>query len=222
MSQSALDLPQHLDAHSTIYSQRPSSKELLSRYLGRHLGPSSMSEAERLLLAYGDIGGISQAAAELPPTILGVSESVAADLALLRPLAEEFCRDALLKRDLLTSFSAVLSFLKSSMQHDAVERVRILFLDSKNRLITDEVHTSGTVNHTSVYPREVARRALIHNATAVILAHNHPSGDPQPSQNDISMTRTLVEALRPLDIVVHDHLVIGRNGHASFRSLGLI
>ena len=108
------------------------------------------------------------------------------------------------------------------MQHDAVERVRILFLDSKNRLITDEVHTSGTVNHTSVYPREVARRALIHNATAVILAHNHPSGDPQPSQNDISMTRTLVEALRPLDIVVHDHLVIGRNGHASFRSLGLI
>ena len=109
-----------------------------------------------------------------------------------------------------------------TLGHEAVEQFRVLFLDRKNRLIADETQQSGTVDHAPVYPREVVKRALELGATALILVHNHPSGDPTPSQADIAMTREIKQAAEKLGIVVHDHLVIAAGGHASFRSLGLI
>jgi DNA repair protein RadC len=122
----------------------------------------------------------------------------------------------------LTSWSALLDYCRTAMAFEEREQFRILFLDKKNGLIADEVQGVGTVDHTPVYPREVIRRALELSATAIILVHNHPSGDPTPSRADISMTETIVGVGKPLGITVHDHLIIGRDGHASFRGLGLI
>ena len=108
------------------------------------------------------------------------------------------------------------------MAHNPTEQFRILFLDRKNHLIADEVQQKGTIDHTPVYPREVVKRALELNASALILVHNHPSGDPTPSGADIEMTKQIVETAKPLGIEVHDHLVVGKGRHASFRTLGLI
>jgi DNA repair protein RadC len=116
----------------------------------------------------------------------------------------------------------LLNYCKVAMQHAATEQFRILFLDRKNVLIADEVQQTGTVDHTPVYPREVVRRALDLGASAIIMVHNHPSGDPTPSAADIEITRQVVEAGRPLGVTVHDHLVIGKRGHASFKSLALL
>ena len=114
------------------------------------------------------------------------------------------------------------AFAEAAMAYESNEQFRVLFLDKRNRLIADEIQQRGTVDHTPVYPREVAKRALALDATAVILVHNHPSGDPSPSQPDIEMTRQVVEATKAVGIVVHDHVVIGRGEHASFRALGLM
>jgi len=204
-------------------SERPpqSSHGLLSCYLARHLGPGASIEAARLLDTYCDLGALSRAAADLTPSMLGVSEDVAADLALLQPIAAEVSRDDLPNQDALTSFSVVINYLRAAMQHESVEQVRVLFLNRKNRLIADEIMARGTVDHAPVYPREIARRALILNASAMIIAHNHPSGDSSPSQADITMTKTLVDILRPFEIVIHDHIVMARNGHSSMKTLGL-
>ena len=108
------------------------------------------------------------------------------------------------------------------MAYEAIEQFRILFLDKKNMLIADEVQQSGTVDHTPVYPREVVKRALELSATAIILVHNHPSGDPTPSRADIQMTKSIVDIAKPLGITVHDHIIVGKNGHASLKGLKLI
>jgi DNA repair protein RadC len=126
------------------------------------------------------------------------------------------------KRRLLSSWSALLDYCRTAMAYEEREQFRILFLDKKNQLLADEVQQTGTVDHTPVYPREVIRRALELSATAVILVHNHPSGDPTPSRADIEMTRTIIDVGKPLGIAVHDHLIIGRDGHVSFRGLNLI
>jgi DNA repair protein RadC len=126
------------------------------------------------------------------------------------------------KRPVISSWSALLAYTKAALAHAPREQFRVLFLDKKNQLIADEVMNEGTVDHAPVYPREVARRALELSASAVILVHNHPSGDPTPSAADIDMTRQVVEAGRALRIAVHDHLVVGRDGVASFKALGLI
>ena len=123
---------------------------------------------------------------------------------------------------MISSWTALLDYVRTALAHEPREQVRVLFLDKKNQLIADEVLGRGTVDHAPVYPREVARRALELSASALILVHNHPSGDPTPSSADIDMTRQVVDALRPLRIAVHDHLVVGRNGTASFKALGLI
>jgi len=129
---------------------------------------------------------------------------------------------ARLRRAVLSSWSALMGYCKAKMARLEREEFRILFLDRKNRLIADEAQSTGTVDHVPVYPREVVRRALELNATAIILVHNHPSGDPTPSKADIEMTKTIVEAAKPLGVTVHDHVIIGRDMDASFRSLGLI
>src|SRR5690606_6849035 len=122
----------------------------------------------------------------------------------------------------LGSWQQVLDYCRAAMAFEPREQFRILFLDKKNQLIGDEVQQTGTVDHTPVYPREVLRRAIELSATAVVLVHNHPSGDPSPSRADIEMTRAIVEALKPLGIALHDHIIVGRNGHASLKGLQLI
>jgi len=125
-------------------------------------------------------------------------------------------------RPVLSNWQALLAYLQTAMAYEQIEQFRILFLDRKNSLIADEVQQRGTVNHTPVYPREVMKRALILNASALIVIHNHPSGDPKPSRDDIEMTRELKAAASALEVELHDHLVIGHGTHASFRSLGLL
>ena len=131
-------------------------------------------------------------------------------------------RGEIKQRPVLLSWSAVLDYLRAAMAFEPTEQFRLLFLDKRNCLLADEIHQTGTIDHTPVYPREVARRALEVGATAIIAVHNHPSGDPTPSQSDAAMTKVLSEALQPLGITVHDHIVIGKQGHASLKALGLL
>jgi DNA repair protein RadC len=153
---------------------------------------------------------------------LGAAASDLALLRLVRAIARRMLLGAVQSRPTLGNWQALLDYCQAAMAYEQVERFRILFLDRKNHLIADEVQQQGTVDHTPVYPREVVKRALLLNASAVILVHNHPSGDPTPSRDDVEMTRRLREALDPLGIALHDHVVIGHGSHASLRSLGLL
>jgi DNA repair protein RadC len=144
------------------------------------------------------------------------------ELKLIHAASVRLARKSVLDRPALSSWTALIDYCTASMAYESQEQFRILFLDRKNVLIADEVQSRGTVDHTPVYPREVMKRALELSATAIILVHNHPSGDPTPSQADITMTREIVDVAQRLNIAVHDHLIIGRNGHASFRALKLM
>jgi len=149
----------------------------------------------------------------------------ARDIALFRTVREIACRMAraeVRSRPVLAGSEALLAYLQTAMAYEQIEQFRILFLDCKNHLIADEVQQRGTVNHTPVYPREVLKRALILNASALIVAHNHPSGDPKPSRDDVEMTRELNAGAKALGVELHDHVVVGHGKHASFRSLGLL
>src|SRR5690606_25075166 len=126
------------------------------------------------------------------------------------------------KRAVLSSWASVIDYCRTAMAYEDKEQFRLLFLDKRNQLILDEVQQQGTVDHTPVYPREVVKRALELSATALILVHNHPSGDPTPSRADIQMTQAIIEVAKPLGIAVHDHVIVGRAGHASLKGLGLI
>ena len=178
--------------------------------------------AKALLKQFGTIAEILSAPAARLKEVDGIGDAVVVELKLIKAFAERIAGDAVRKRPVLTSWSALLDYCRTAMAFEEREQFRILFLDKKNGLIADEVQGVGTVDHTPVYPREVIRRALELSATAIILVHNHPSGDPTPSRADISMTETIVEVGKPLGIIVHDHLIIGRDGHTSFRGLGLI
>lgn len=147
------------------------------------------------------------------------------DIAVFRLVREIACRMAraeVRSRPVLSNWRALIAYLQTAMAYEQVEQFRILFLDRKNNLIADEVQQRGTVNHTPVYPREVMKRALILDASALIVVHNHPSGDPKPSRDDIETTRELKAAANALELELHDHIVIGHGKHASFRSLGLL
>jgi DNA repair protein RadC len=178
--------------------------------------------AKQLLARFGSFEGVLGASLEELKTVAGVGASVALDLKLVHEAALRAGRDAVARRPVISSWSALLAYVKTALAHEAREQFRVLFLDKKNQLIADELMNRGTVDHAPVYPREIMRRALELSASAVILVHNHPSGDPTPSTPDIDMTRQVIEAARALRIAVHDHLVVGRHGVASFRSLGLI
>jgi DNA repair protein RadC len=188
--------------------------ELLELFLYRSIPRTDVKPLAKTLLAR--FGGL--------PCVLGASigEAVALDLKLMQEAALRLGRETLAKRPLISSWSALLAYVRAELAQEAKEQFRVLFLDKKNQLIADEQLGSGTVDHAPVYPRELARRALELSASAVILLHNHPSGDPTPSPADIDMTRQIVEALRPLRIAVHDHLVVGRDGVASFKALALL
>jgi DNA repair protein RadC len=178
--------------------------------------------AKQLLTRFGSLAGVLGATLEELKTVPGVGDAVALDLKLVHEVQLRTGRQAVSKRAVISSWSALLAYVKTAMAHEAREQFRVLFLDKKNALIADEVMGHGTVDHAPVYPREVVRRALELSSSAIILVHNHPSGDPTPSQADIDITRQVVEASRALRIAVHDHLVVGRDGVASFKALGLL
>lgn len=173
----------------------------------------------------GRFGSFAEALAARPERlreIPGLPEGAIVDLKIAEAAARRLARGVLEKRKVLSSFSAVMEYCRTAMAYAEREQFRVLFLDKRNALIADEVQGVGTVDHTPVYPREVVRRALELGASALILAHNHPSGDPTPSGADIAMTKEIVTIAQPFGIAVHDHLIVGRNGQTSFRGLKLI
>ena len=178
--------------------------------------------AKALLDRFGSLPEIFGAPVERLMEISGIGEIVATDLKLIGALAHRMLKSEIKARPVLASWASVIEYCRAAMAFEAREQFRILFLDKKNALIADEVQQTGTVDHTPVYPREVVKRALELSATAIILVHNHPSGDPTPSRADIDMTRMIVDTAKPLGITVHDHIIIGKGGHASLKGLKLI
>ncbi len=196
--------------------------ELLELYLFRSIPQKDTKDlAKRLIARFGSLSAVWSASVEELCTVKGVGEAVALDLRLVHEAATRLARDPVARRTVISSWDALLAYVRVALAHEPREQVRVLFLDRKNQLIADELMNRGTVDHAPVYPREIVRRALELSASAVILVHNHPSGDPTPSAADVDMTRRVVEAGRTLDIVVHDHLVVGRDGVASLKALGL-
>ena len=178
--------------------------------------------AKRLLAKFGSFADVVSAPAERLKEVEGVGDRAVEELKLIKAAAERLTKGQIVSRPALSSWSGVLDYLRLVQGFETREQFRILFLDKKNALIADEVQQTGTVDHTPVYPREVVKRALDLSATALVLVHNHPSGDPTPSRADIDMTREIVEAGKRLGITVHDHIIIGRKGHASMKGLVLI
>ncbi|WP_363346604.1 DNA repair protein RadC [Methylocystis echinoides] len=178
--------------------------------------------AKALVERFGSFAEAIAARPERLREIPGLPESAIVDLKVAEAAARRLARGALEKRTVLSSFSAVMDYCRTAMAYAEREQFRILFLDKRNALIADEVQGVGTVDHTPVYPHEVVRRALELGASALILAHNHPSGDPTPSAADIRMTKEIAVIAQPFGICVHDHLIVGRNGQTSFKGLKLI
>jgi DNA repair protein RadC len=175
--------------------------------------------AKILLQRFGSFSEVVTAAPARLKEIKDVGDSVVAELKIVEAAALRLSREKLEKRQTLGAFKQVLDYCRSAMAYRETEEFRVLFLDKKQGLIADEVQGRGTVDHTPVYPRELVRRALELNASGVILVHNHPSGDPAPSEADIVMTQNIVAVAKPLGVSVHDHIIIGRNGHSSLRAM---
>jgi DNA repair protein RadC len=178
--------------------------------------------AKTLLAQFGDLPTVMAASPGELMRVKGVGETVAAALKFVEALSVRQLQRRALDKPLLSSFDAVIDYLHARLAHELTEAFHVLFLDNRNRLVRDERFGEGTVNQAPAYPREIAKRAMELQASAVILVHNHPSGDPTPSRDDIQLTRTIADALKPLGIQLHDHLVIARTGHRSLRADGLI
>lgn len=178
--------------------------------------------AKALLKRFGGFAEVISAEPQRLAEVRGVGEAVIATLKVVQAAAIRLSRNRIMGRPVISSWDALLDYCQASMAYSTTEQFRILFLDRKNALIADEVQQRGTVDHTPVYPREVVKRALELGASALIMVHNHPSGDPTPSAADIDMTRQVIEAGKPLGIAVHDHVVVGQGAYTSFKSLGLI
>lgn len=178
--------------------------------------------AKNLIKRFGSLAEVLGAPDPRLREIDGINDGAVTVLKAVAAAASRMARGEIARRTALSSWSQVLDYCRTTMGFNPREQFRILFLDKKNGLIADEVQGEGTVDHTPVYPREVVRRALELSASAVILVHNHPSGDPTPSRADIDMTKAIVAVAEPLGIVVHDHIIIGRDGHASLRGMRLM
>ena len=180
------------------------------------------SLAKELLNRFGSFANVIAAPEQELLAVRGIGESAAATLRLVHAAALRLAHAEVKEAPVLDNWDRLTAYLQAAIAREPVEQFRVLFLDTRNRLIADEAQARGTVNHTPVYPREVVRRALELGATALILAHNHPSGDPSPSRADIDMTQAIRDAARALEIVVHDHIIVGNGRHLSFRREGFL
>jgi len=178
--------------------------------------------AKQLIEEFGGFAEVLAQPAEVLQRFKGVSATTSAYLKTVEIAAQRILKAKVMDRPVISSWDALLDYCNAAMARRPTEQFRLLFLDRKNVLIADELQQEGTIDHTPLYPREVVKRALEVNASALIMVHNHPSGDPTPSKADIEMTRAVRDTLRPLGITLHDHLVIGRRGHTSFKSVGLL
>ena len=177
--------------------------------------------AKAMIKRFGSFSEAIGAPAHLLEEIDGLGANTITALKVILATTQRIGRDAIQDRPILGSWAEVVDYCKSAMSYETTEQFRILFLDKKNKLIADEVQQTGTVDHTPVYPREVIKRTLELSATALILVHNHPSGDPAPSSADVQMTRQIAEIAKPLGITVHDHIIVGKSAHVSLRGMKL-
>ncbi|HEY6258824.1 MAG TPA: DNA repair protein RadC [Xanthobacteraceae bacterium] len=197
--------------------------ELLELVLFRALPRRDVKPlAKDLIARFGSFAEVISAPPERLAEIKGLGEAAITELKIVQAAAQRLARGQVQNRPVLSSWSSVLDYCRTAMAFADKEQLRVLFLDKRNKLIADELQQEGTVDHTPVYPREVVKRALELAATAVILVHNHPSGDPTPSQADIAMTLEIATVAKPLGISVHDHIIVGKQGHASLKGLRLI
>jgi DNA repair protein RadC len=204
-------------------SEAISDYEMLELILFRAIPQRDVKPlAKDLLATFGSFSEVIAAPLERLKEVDGLGEAAITELKIVQAAANRLVRGEVKQRQVLSSWSNVLDYCRAAMAFESKEHFRILFLDKGNHLIADEQHQTGTVDHTPVYPREVVKRALELSATAVILVHNHPSGDPTPSRADIEMTRAIADVARPLGIAVHDHLIVGKDGHASLKALKLM
>jgi DNA repair protein RadC len=204
-------------------SEALSDYEMLELVLFRAIPQRDVKPlAKQLIETFGSYAEVLAAPRQRLGEIKGLGDSVITEIKIVQAAASRMLKGEVKKRQVLSSWSSVLDYCRSAMAFAEQEQFRILFLDKRNQLIADEVQQKGTVDHTPVYPREVVKRALELSATAIILVHNHPSGDPTPSRADILMTEAIIEVAKPLGISIHDHIIVGKEGHASLKGLKLI
>jgi DNA repair protein RadC len=200
-----------------------SDYELLELVLFRAIPQRDVKPlAKSLISKFGSFAEAISAPPARLAEVKGLGEASITEFKIMQAAAGRLARGEVRRRPVLSSWSSVLDYCRTSMAFADKEHFRILFLDKRNQLIADEVQQVGTIDHTPVYPREVVKRALELSATALILVHNHPSGDPTPSRADIQMTQSIIEVAGPLGIAVHDHIIVAKEGHASFKGLKLI
>jgi DNA repair protein RadC len=200
-----------------------SDYELLELLLFRALPRRDVKPlAKALLEKFGSFAEVIAAPEPRLREVKGLGDAAIAELKIVQAAASRFLRDTVKRQPVLSSWSSVLDYCRTAQAFADREQFRVLFLDKRNQLIADEVQQTGTVDHTPVYPREVIKRALELAATAIVLVHNHPSGDPTPSRADIQMTQQIIAVASPLGIAVHDHIIVGKDGHASLKGLKLI
>ncbi len=197
--------------------------ELLEMVLFRAIKRGDTKPIAKALIArFGTFAEVISAEPERLMEVKGVGPAVATELKLIQAAALRLTRGAVINRPILSSWNGIVEYCRAAMAFNEIESFRLLFIDKRNQLIADEVQQTGSVDHTPVYAREVIKRALELAATAIVMVHNHPSGDPTPSMADIEMTKKVIAAGQPLGILVQDHIIIGRKGHVSFRNLQLI
>lgn len=222
---------QHYHGHRTRLRERflgsgadsLADYELLELVLFRAIPQRDVKPlAKQLLGEFGDFNGVISAPVARLAEITGIGPTVICELKVVEAAAHRLARARVLNKHALSSWDALLDYCKTTMAHRRTEQFRILFLDRKNMLIADEEQAKGTVDHVPVYPREVVKRALELDASAIILVHNHPSGDPTPSRADIDMTRQIERALKAVNITIHDHVIVGKEHDTSFRAGGLL
>jgi DNA repair protein RadC len=196
--------------------------EMLELILFRAIPQRDVKPLAKILLErFGSFAEVISAPPERLREIDGVGEAAVTEFKIVEAAAQRFAKGAVKKRPVLSSWSAVLDYVRAAQAFADKEQFRILFLDKRNQLIADEVQQQGTIDHTPVYPREVVKRALELSATAIILVHNHPSGDPTPSAADIEMTKQIASVAKPLGIQLFDHVIVGKEGHVSMKGLRL-
>ncbi len=200
-----------------------SDYELLELVLFRALPRRDVKPLAKTLIAtFGSFAEVISAPVVRLAQVKGLGDTAVTELKLVQAAASRLLRGEVKKRPVLSSWSSVLDYCRTAQAFADREQFRVLFLDKRNQLIADELQQVGTVDHTQVYPREVVKRALELSATAIILVHNHPSGDPTPSAADVQMTQQITAVAQPLGISVHDHIIVGRDGHASLKGLKLV